>query len=90
YDVVAEMSNTSLNSSTAASSSSNHVPNHSKHRSRSLHVDNRPATPVSVVARPLPSSSALPSKSRAGWIGHLIGTKQSKQNLEVKQTVLGL
>lgn len=36
------------------------------------------------------SSSSASSKAPAGWLGHLIGTQQAKQDLEVRLTVLGL
>ncbi|KAG8889175.1 hypothetical protein FRB98_005517 [Tulasnella sp. 332] len=99
YDVVAEASNTVPNAPhTVSSSSSNsysYFPNDSKTRSHSLDIDNRTVTPVTSVPRPPPSPSSgssptRPPKSPASWIGHLVGTKQSKQDLEVRQTVLGL
>lgn len=99
YDVVAETSNATSSSlytvPSSSSSSYSYFPNDSKNRTSSLDIDNRPITPVTVVARPPPSPSSQssptpPPKAPASWIGHLVGTKQSKQDLEVRQTVLGL
>ncbi|KAG9002794.1 hypothetical protein FRB94_004740 [Tulasnella sp. JGI-2019a] len=97
YDTaVAESSNArSLSSITvipnSPPSSSSYFPNDSKGRSFDLNA--QPITPVTAARlSPTPSSPVAPAppKQPAGWIGHLIGTQQSKQDLEVKQTVLGL